>query len=73
MQHELQTLLKFCVAKGDNNWFHTFSPRVPLSEHPLRLFFLRLRLASFLVDALQSLVVCGGFVDKKDRQSAWLG
>ena len=33
MQHELQMLLKFRVATGDDSWLHTFSPRVPLSEH----------------------------------------
>ena len=38
MQHELQTLLKFCAANGDDSRFHTFSPRVPLSEHPLHIF-----------------------------------
>ena len=39
MQHELQTLLKFDAAKGDDSWFHTFSLRVPLSERPLHLFY----------------------------------
>ena len=36
MQHEL--LLKFRVWNGDGFWLHTFSPRVPLHEHPLQLF-----------------------------------
>ena len=38
MQHELQTLLKFRARNGDSCWLHTFSPRVPLHEHPLQLF-----------------------------------
>ena len=38
MQHELQMLLKFRAANGDDSWLHTFSPRVPLFEHPLYLF-----------------------------------
>ena len=38
MQHELQALLKFRVRNGDSYWLHTFSPRVPLHEHPLQLF-----------------------------------
>ena len=36
MQHELQALLKFRVRNGDSYWLHTFSPRVPLHEHPLQ-------------------------------------
>ena len=35
MQHELQALLKFRVRNGDSYWLHTFSPRVPLYEHPV--------------------------------------
>ena len=38
MQHELQALLKFRVRNGDSYWLHTFSPRVPLHEHPSQLF-----------------------------------
>ena len=38
MQHELQAPLKFRVRSGDSYWLHTFSPRVPLHEHPLQLF-----------------------------------
>ena len=38
MQHELQMLLKFGAPNGDDSWLRTFSPRVPLSEHPMRLF-----------------------------------
>ena len=53
MQHELQMLLK-CRAVASR-----LSPRALLSEHPLHLFFLRLRHASFLAVALQSpLVAC---------------
>ena len=37
MQHELQMIQKFRAANGDDSWLHTFSPRVPLSEHPLHL------------------------------------
>ena len=60
MQHELPMLLKFPAANGEDSWRHTFSPRVPLSEHPLHLFSLRLRHASFLAVALQSLLVACG-------------
>ena len=38
MQHELQALLNFRVRNGDSYWHHTFSPRVPLHEHPLLQF-----------------------------------
>ena len=36
MQHELQMLLKCRVRNGNDCWLHTFSPRVPLHDHPLR-------------------------------------
>ena len=64
MQHELQTLLKFCAANGDDSRFHTFSPRVPLSEHPLHIFL-------ETAVALQSLVLCGTIVEKKKRGGVW--
>ena len=51
MQHELQTLLKFYAANGDDSWFLTFPPRVPLSEHQLHLFVLK---TSTCVDTLLS-------------------
>ena len=61
MQHELQMLLKFRAANGGGSWLHTFSPRVPLSQRPLHLLFLRLRHASFLAVALPA---CGYLVEK---------
>ena len=35
MQHELHMLLTFRASNDDDSWLHTFSPSVPLSEHPL--------------------------------------
>ena len=29
---------EFRVRNGDSCWLHTFSPRVPLHEHPLQVF-----------------------------------
>ena len=60
MQHELQMLLKFRASNGDDSWLHTFSLRVPLSRASVASFFLRLRAASFLAVALQSLLVACG-------------
>ena len=34
MQHELQCILKFRAASREDDWQHTFSPRVSLPEHP---------------------------------------
>ena len=58
MQQELQTLLKFCVCCERRRQLVSHLLRhVSLWQSTRCTFFLRLRFASLLVDALQSLVV----------------
>ena len=62
MQHQLQMLLKFRAANGDDSWLHLLAT-CPSVRAPDAFFFLRLRHPSFLAVALQSLLVaCGSFV-----------